>query len=520
MWDTKSTMAFVRTTKTASGATAVQAVEKQSGRLQILRHFGSAHTPEQRQILQKLATHFLATRPERAGQPSLFQATDQQQLTLLLATARVGSSVSLLLRTVLNHAYQTLGFDQFDGGLFRLLTYARVIEPVSKLDSLRIIAELGATASANGIYTALPRYVRNKYRSQVAERCLAYRRATNALSLHFVLYDVTTLYFETDQPDDDGSGQRKLGYSKDHRNDCPQVVVGLLVDQTGFPLDVQQYDGNTFEGQTLIPALTAFKERLADAAVTLTVVADAGMLSADNLTKLVAAGFDYIVAARTGKLPETQLTALGIDALKAAPGSSSELQTKGGRLILQYSEARARLDRRTRERQLTRAQAVIDGNRKGHAVKFVTKTSPETFTLNAALLDRAKRLEGLKGYLTNRTDLTADEVVAHYHTLWRVEQSFRMSKHDLRARPIFHRKQDAIDAHLTIVMAALAISRFLQEQTGMTTKQLVQLLRPLRSVELVFTSATLSSQIIHPDISHEVQQLFDGLGIPLIFPSS
>lgn len=510
-------MAFVRTTKTASGATAVQVVEKQAEKLQILYHVGSAHTPVALQMLRTRAAAWLAARPERAGQSTLFQAADQQRLAQVLATARVGSGVSLLLRTVLDHAYHVLGFDTLDGGLFRLLTYARIIEPVSKLDSLRIIAELGASASANGIYTALPRYVQQRYREQVAKRCLTYRHTTSPSSLQFVLYDVTTLYFETTQPDEDGHGQRKLGYSKDHRNDCPQVVVGLLVDQAGFPLDVAQYDGNTFEGTTLIPALTAFKQRLSESGTTLTVVADAGMLSANNLTKLVTAGFDYIVAARTGKLPEAQLTALGIDTLKATPGSSSEIQTGAGRLILQYSEARARLDRRTRQRQLERAQAIVAGTRKGQVVKFVTKTGSAQFSLNTALLDKAKRLEGLKGYLTSHTDLTAEAVVAQYHTLWRVEQSFRMSKSDLRARPIFHRKQDAIDAHLTIVMAALAVSRFLQEQTGLSTKRVVQLLRPLRSVHLQFEDATLPQQIVHPAVSADVQALFDDIGIPPTF---
>lgn len=513
-------MAFVRTTKTASGATAVQVVEKRIGRLHILRHVGSAHTEAALQILRTRAAAWLATRPERAGQATLFQAAGQQRLEQVLATARVSSGVSLLLRTVLDHAYHVLGFDTLDGGLFRLLVYARIIEPVSKLDSLRIIAELGATASSNGIYTALPRYVTKRYREEVAKRCLAYRRTASPSSLQFVLYDVTTLYFETTQPDDDGQGQRKLGYSKDHRNDCPQVVVGLLVDQAGFPLDVQQYDGNTFEGTTLIPALTAFKERLGDGEATLTVVADAGMLSADNLTKLVAAGFDYIVAARTGKLPESQLAALGIDVLKAAPGSSSEMQTAASRLILQYSEARARLDRRTRERQFERAHAIVAGTRKGQAVKFVTKTGAAQFVLNTTLLEKTKRLEGLKGYLTSHTDLTAEAVVAQYHTLWRVEQSFRMSKSDLRARPIFHRKQDAIDAHLTIVMAALAVSRFIQEQTGLSAKRVVQLLRPLRSVQLQFEDTALPPQIVHPMVTANVQALFDDLRIPPTFTRS
>src|SRR5699024_4393541 len=113
--------------------------------------------------------------------------------------------------------------------------------------------------------------------------------------------------------------------------------------------------------------------------------------------------------------------------------------------------------------------------------RFV-KTSGQHASLDTASLDRARGLVGLKGYVTNITApvMPAAEVISSYHDLWHVEQSFRMSKSDLAARPIFHRSRDAIEAHLTIVFAALAIARDLQARSGVSLKKIIHALRPLR----------------------------------------
>ena len=515
-------MAFIRTTKTASKATAVQVVAKVSGKLRILHHIGSAHTPEELSVLRVKARHVLSNLPMEYGQQDLFIHAEMTNFTQTLQGARVTGSKSVLLKNVLDHCYHLLTFDEIATGLFKLIIYARIIEPTSKLDSIRIIEELGEGASKNGIYAMLSRSIRDKYRDQLASRCLSYRQKFPATNLQFVLYDVTTLYFETPKEDgekEDGakeekSGRRKLGYSKDHRGDCPQIVVGLLVDQLGFPLNIQMYDGDTFEGNTLIPSLMEFKTRLSDY-TSLTVVADAGMLSHNNLTKLTEAGFGYIVAARTGKLPDSQLEELAIASLKKDPSTYTEITTASGRLIMQYSEKRARLDQRTRERQVKKAQAIIDGTKKGHSVKFTMKSSKDKthYIFNTKLFQRAQQLEGLKGYLTSLNNLPAADIVTQYHSLWHVEKSFRMSKSDLKARPIFHHKNDSIEAHLTIVMAALAMSRLLQEKTGYSIKKIINILRPLKSVDLKLSMPDYPTYHIRPALNPEASQILFDLGI-------
>ncbi len=143
------------------------------------------------------------------------------------------------------------------------------------------------------------------------------------------------------------------------------------------------------------------------------------------------------------------------------------------------------------------------------------KTSGATLTLDHTSLDRARRLTGLKGYVTNITvdTMPADQVISAYHELWHVEQSFRMSKTDLAARPIFHHTRDAIEAHLTIVFTALAIARDLQARTGWSIKRIIQTLQPLRHVTITITinGHPIEAQPAIPDNTREI---LNTLGIP------
>src|SRR4029077_8349514 len=174
---------------------------------------------------------------------------------------------------------------------------ARIVEPTSKLDSLRVLGDLGAELVS---YKTIDRHVRkihaSGHRDVIAERCFAYARDCGGLSL--LLYDVTTLYFEAENEDD----LRKVGYSKERRVD-PQIVVGLLVDRTGFPLLIGCFEGNTAETTTLVPIITAFAERHDLSETPMVVAADAGMLSASNLSALDQAGLGFIVGSRSVKAP-------------------------------------------------------------------------------------------------------------------------------------------------------------------------------------------------------------------------
>ena len=300
-----------------------------------------------------------------------------------------------------------------------------------------------------------------------------------------VLYDVTTLYFETDE----GDGFREPGFSKERRLE-PQITVGLLTDARGFPLQVHAFDGNTAETKTILPVLKAFAA--AHGLPEVTVVADAGMLSEANLKELEDAELTFIVGARIPDVPyqvkEWQRTHPGEpiadQQVFMQPTVMGTKQDPRRRTIFyQYRAGRAKRTLKGIDTQVAKAEVAVAGKAAVKRNRFIQLTGG-TKTINRDLEAKARALAGLKGYVTNLAEPTFAFVSGAYHQLWQIEASFRMSKTDLRARPIYHRKRDSIEAHLTIVFAALAVSRWLERRTGWSTKKLITTLRRYRTIDI------------------------------------
>jgi len=249
----------------------------------------------------------------------------------------------------------------------------------------------------------------------------------------------------------------------------------LLVDRHGFPLGLQSFEGNKAETRTMLPVIEAFQTQHKVSKVT--VVADAAMLSSSNLEALSAAGYTYIVGSRLYKVPydiaEYQKKAEMVDQQIMVE------QKDGYRVIYQYRAKRAALDLRNIEKQIAKARKVLSGQIPVKRMKFLSVTAKNK-KLNQKLIDKTRTQAGIKGYVTN-LDIPDEKVIGYYHQLFQIEATFRMAKTDLRARPIYHRKRDAIEAHLTIVLAALAISRHIEHLTGISIRQFVKILRPIRS---------------------------------------
>ena len=334
----------------------------------------------------------------------------------------------------------------------------------------------------------------SNYRKIISQACFEH---VGGDKLALILYDVTTLYFEIQEEDD----YRKPGLSKERRLE-PQIIIGLLVDQRGFPLGLHSFEGNKAETKTILPVIEAFQAQ--HGLKKITIVADAAMLSATNLAAFTEAGYTYIVGSRLHKIPyeltEFQKTGEMFDQQIIVS------QQNGYRVIYQYRTKRAALDLRNIEKQVTKAKKVINGQIQANRMKFLTiqATSKQ---LNQKLIDKARALAGIKAYVTN-LDIPDEEVIAYYHQLFQVEASFRMAKSDLKARPIYHRKRDAIEAHLTIVLAALAISRNIEYQTGISIKKFVKLIRPLRSA---FVNINGIDFLVSPEVSDEVKSVLKRL---------
>ncbi|OLT30502.1 IS1634 family transposase [Actinomadura sp. CNU-125] len=543
-------MAFIRQVRTASGATAVQIAEYVPGRGQrIIEHVGSAHTPAELGVLLERARGLLAgpgqqmldleveASPPVADlvpppeEPVLVAEPGVQQSAGRDGPDRVVATGSQLLFDALAGVYADLGFDQVADATFRDLVIARIVEPTSIMDNGRVLTDLGqAPASEKTMRRTLARATAGKYRDRIAAAC--FEHAVTAGDVSLCLYDVTTLYFEADNED----GLRKVGYSKERRID-PQIVVGLLVDRHGFPLEIGCFEGDTAETTTIVPITEQFAQRhdLADMAV----VADAGMLSAKNLTALHEANLRFIVGSRTTKAPidlashfrwhgdaftdgqvidtitpKNSRTTENGQAKKAEPVWDRRRHPGSWRAVWAYSAKRAVRDTRTLTIQENRAKDVIAGDKKAKTTRFVKNTNGGR-TLDRASLERARRLVGLKGYVTNidAATMPAAEVIASYHDLWHVERSFRMSKTDLRARPMFHHTRDAIEAHLTIVFTALAVSREAQNRTGLAIRNLVRQLRPLRSATIAINDATQTFPPTLSDRHREILLALKGPGV-------
>lgn len=468
-------MAFIRKVKTKSGATAVQVIHKYYGQITHIDHIGSAHNPDE------LATLIALAKIKKQGnQPALFPDHASQ------ITVHLRQSCSSLLWQVLSQGYARLKFDQIDDDIFSALCIARLVEPTSKIDSLRVLADLGVTQlDKNQLYRCLQNIISKDYRSTISNLC-THHAINHGLSL--LLYDVTTLYFEIQEDDD----YRKPGISKERRLE-PQIVIGLLVDQTGFPLSLHSFKGNTAETKTILPVVEAFCTQ--HGINTLTVVADAAMLSANNLSALTKAGYTYIVGSRLHKIPydiaQYQKTQVMSDQQIIVT------QCPEYRIVYQYREKRATLDRKNIQKQIDKAQKIVNGQTSATKAKFLTLKA-QTKQLNQTLIEKAYALAGIKGYITN-LNVPNQQIIDYYHQLFKVEASFRMAKSDFKARPIFHRKRDSIEAHLTIVLAALAIGRLIESQTGISIKQFVKVLRPIRSGVVIINGHEYPAKEIIPD---------------------
>ena len=476
-------MPYVRTVKTSSGATAVQIVYSSRRGSRQIEHLGSAHTPAEVELLKAAAWQKLA-----AGQGVLDLGLDAGARggPLPITSSRMGC-----LLDALAHAYDVLGFGHATGGdeVFFQLVAARIIEPVSKLDSLRVLEEAGvAAASYPTLNRRLPVYARESWRQRISAACAAHAGLGPA---SLVLYDCSTLYFETDA----GDGFRESGFSKERRLE-PQITIGLLTDQHGFPLMVAAFEGNKAETKTMLPVIESFMtaHQLPD----VTVVADAGMVSEANQKAIEAAGLSFILGAKIPSEPyvvkrwrrEHPGEQIGDGHIFTQPWPAGP---NGGRrdqvIYYQYKADRARRTLRGIDEQVAKAEKAVAGQVPVKRNRFI-RLSGGSRTVNRELEAKARALAGLKGYVTNLracpdgTPVTPEFVIGAYHQLFQIERSFRMAKSDLQARPVYHRTRDSIEAHLTIVFSALAVSRWIEHHTGWSIRKFVKTARRYRTIQI------------------------------------
>ena len=329
-----------------------------------------------------------------------------------------------------------------------------------------------------------------------------------ASDLALVLYDVTTLYFETFDTDE----LRVPGFSKDSKSQQPQIVVGLLVTREGFPLGYEVFKGNTFEGKTMIPVLEAFATT--HGVTTPIVVADAAMLSRANVLELTNRKLSYIVGARLGNCAPPLIQELAT-ALGQREDRTIRRHTDHGDLVVAFSAKRYRKDKAEMERQIAKGRALVLRSEPGRRAKFVKRGNKnEQYVVDEALIAKTTLLLGMKGYYTNirEEQLSNLEVIARYHDLWHVEAAFRMAKSDLATRPIFHHKEDSVRAHMVICFVALTLGKYLEQKTGLSLRRVVDLLMGVTDARIIDT-ATNEEFTLRSELGEDIHTLSKKLGL-------
>lgn len=450
-----------RIVPTASGKKAVQVVSKRYGRLTVHKHIGTFGNPEEKLQLLKKAQDFIT---ETTGQISMLDVLSSFRPYEI----KITEHRPLFLYQLLSSVYDKLGFDKCSDLLIKDLVIARIWAPASKRETREILSEsFGRSWSLITIYRHLKASLKAGLKDNYQKALIEFAKDDLGDNLKLVFYDVTTLYFESAIK----VGLKDFGFSKDHRPMDTQIVVGLVVNKDGFPLYFDVFQGNSFEGHTFVPVIKNIAKLLNNA--DLVVIADAAMISQDNIDKLIAENIGFVVGARVYNLPSNLIDSISTQ-LKAQEGKIITTTYRNQRLICEYSAKRAAKDKSDREKQIAKAKlAVATPSRITNRFRFV-KAGGQTVSLNQDLVSKAEKLEGIKGYLTN-TDLPEQTVIDRYHDLWRIENSFRITKSDLEARPIFHRLDETIKAHLVIVFAGLAIAKYIEIKSGMSIAKALKL---------------------------------------------
>lgn len=487
----------IRVVSTASKKHAVQVVSKRYGKLTIHKHIGTYSNTSEKDRLYKEAKVFIA------------ETTRQGNLLELLSSWRpfevaITESRPLLVYELLSGVYDKLGLNAYRDSLIKDLVIARIYRPASKRETHEILSDLfGNQWPLVTIYRHLKKGIGSGLKEAFQKALINFARDDLLDSLQLVFYDVTTLYFESTVR----TGLRDFGYSKDHRSQETQVVVGLVVNRQGFPLYFDIFRGRTFEGHTLSSVVRNIKTLLGNP--DMVVVADAAMLSQNNIGELIEQEIGFIVGARLANLPSRLIEQI-TSQLSGQDGKTITVTFRKQRLICQYLRKRAAKDRSDREKQVARAQGIISApNEKIRRYRFL-KTMGQTVSLNVNLIERAEKLEGIKGYLTN-TQLPESIIIERYHDLWQVEYAFRLTKSDLEARPVFHRLDETIQAHLVLVFASLAISKYIEIKTGMSIHKVLKLAEKVLTHKVTNTrtgeSAHIETTIEDPDLKAKIELL-------------
>lgn len=503
---------FVRKKRNKSGSVSVQVIDKSSGQYVLHRTVGSSADALEIDFLVKKAKRIILTQ----GGQNVLDFDREAELQYVDTFINGLTDFSLIgPELLLGHIFNEIGFNTIQDSWLRHLVITRLVYPVSKLKTVDYLFKYeGIETSVYSIYRYLDK-LHSRQMEEIKKVSLQHTLTVLGGRLSVVFYDVTTLYFEAADEDD----LRKIGFSKDGKNQNPQIVLGLLVSRDGYPLDYSIFEGNKYEGDTLLPVIEYFEQKYQPQ--TLIVITDSGLLSQKNIDLLKARQYQYILGARI-KNRDKDLTEKILQLGLADEQSAIIPLDNNERLIVGFRESRALRDAKNRKRGLEKLEKKIKSgkltkssiNNKGYN-KYLRLQGDIRVSIDREKFEQDACWDGLKGYITN-TLLSKEEVIEQYAQLWNVERTFRISKSDLQVRPIYHRLRKRIEAHICISFVACKIYKELERQLKqkgslLSAEKVIDILKTIYKVTIQtpFSNNLYQRLLIKTHQQQQVVDLFD-----------
>ena len=503
---------FVRKKKNKSGSVSIQIIDKSSGKFKIVKVIGCAKNEWQETDLISQANEFLST-VTKQNQLDFGFLEDAHFLQQLQESFK--KVVVIGPELILGKIFDEIGYDQIPSSLFRHLVITRLVYPGSKLKTVDYLLRY------KGIYTNEDRISRYMDKFDVNHKQTAiditFKHTKQILNnqITVAFYDVTILYFEAADEDD----LRKTGFSKDGKAQNPQILLALLVGIDGQPLAYEIFAGDTYEGHTLIPVMQQFKRKYN--LPSLIMVADAGLLSADNITDLIRLNYPFILGARIKN--ETDAIKKQILSHTYTNGKTITIQKQNNvRLIVNYSTKRAKKDAHQRKKGLQRLEKSVKSgkltkekiNNRGYN-KYLKIKNEIAVEINYPAFKADNKWNGLKGYVTN-CDLSEAEIMSNYKQLWAIEKAFRISKTDLRVRPIYHHLERRIKTHICLAFCSYKVYKELerklyQKKFPFSVEQVLGALKTIYQAHMILPNSKKKKSIFLPldEIQTLALQAFD-----------
>lgn len=447
--------------------------EKGKVRQKILKYIGVAHDDHQFNLLMQVAKTELNSLINNKNLNSECDDCDGVRLADLTEKRRVIEGFHEVFGTLFDRLDVKGGLSKYRYNQLKDVVIARIASPGSKAYTAKMLEkDYQRPITENRIYRMMDAILDNE--SEIKLKIFEFsKKLCPNQNIDLLFFDVTTLYFESQKADE----LKNFGYSKDHKIGEVQILLALATTSLGLPIGYTLFPGNIAEVDTLLQCLEEWKKIFTIGEIT--IIADRAMMSEDNLKKMEESHLNYVVAAKLKSLPEKlkqtilerkreSCIELQEETIKAA-----EHEYKGRRLIVSFSESRAKKDRGDRERLLSKLKTKLGKTYQANPkklitnrgyLKFVNDNDKGNVILNEEKIAQDVLWDGLHGVITSNREISAQEALRQYRRLWIIEESFKINKSTLAMRPIYHFSPKRIKAHILICYIAFALSRYAQFQ--------------------------------------------------------